>query len=118
MAHPGRGRVHTARAHRSIPRRAECRLLNRQSEELAFVPDMFWSAVSFQDAPIIVNIEGETRTWKIPVSQVAGITVVTSYRIREVESNVLWEILSVDKPSDHTWHCVCVKMTEHDGLVP
>ena len=118
MAHPGRGRIQTARAYRSIPRRTECRLLNRQSEELAFVPDMFWSGVSFQDAPIVVTIQGEKRTWKIPISQIAGISVVTGYRIREVESEVLWEILSVDRPSDHTLHCVCVKLTEHDGLVP
>ncbi len=118
MAHPGRGRINTRRAHRSIPRRDEVRLLNRQSEELAFIPDAHWTAVSLQDAPVVVNLQDESRTWKLPVTQAGTTRPLTSYRIRVVSDNTLWEILKVNRPSDDSWHCVCVRMNEHDGLVP
>jgi hypothetical protein len=118
MAHPGRGSINTRRAYRAVPRRNEVRLLNRQGEELVFVADAHWSAVAFKDAPIVINLQDESRTWKLPISQTGTVKPLTSYRIRVVGDESLWEILSVNRPSDDSWHCVCVRMNEHDGLVP
>jgi hypothetical protein len=118
MAHPGRGRINTRRAYRAVPRREEVRLLNRQGEELTFIADAHWASVSFQDAPVVVNLQNESRTWKLPVSQVGKTLPVTGYRIRVVSDETLWEILTASRPSEDSWHCVCVRMNEHDGMVP
>jgi len=118
MAHPGRGRINTRRSYRSVPRRDKVRVLNRQGEELQFVGDAHWSAVSFKDTPIVANLQDESRTWKLPVIQMGTVRPLTSYRIRVVGDETLWEILSVSRPSDESWHCVCVRMNEHDGIVP
>lgn len=117
MAHPGRGLISTRRAFRSIPRRESGRLLNRQNEELAFIDDLSWAEVSFRELPGVVNLQNETRTWKIPMIQSNGITPVTGYSIRTVETGTLWEIQSVSRAQD-MWHCVTTLMNEHDQEVP
>lgn len=118
MAHPGRGRINTRHSYRSIPRREEVRLLNRQSTVIAFVPDASYSDVDFSDAQAVVNLQNESRTWKLPRVQLTGITPVTGYRIRTVLGNTLWEVLKVNRPSDEMFHCVTVRMNEHDEVIP
>jgi len=117
MAHPTRGNIAGRRGYRSIPRRVKVRLLNRQSVELCILEDAFWASVSFSDSQIVANLQNESRTWKLPQIQLTT-APQTGYRIREVESEVLWEIMDVDRPSDDVYHCVCVRMNEHNGQVP
>jgi len=117
MAHPTRGNIAGRHGYRSIPRRAKVRILNRQGVELYIVTDAFWADVEFSDAQVIANLQNETRTWKLPEIQTNG-RPHTGYRIREVESQALWDILTVRKPSDNVYHCVSVLMNEHVAVVP
>ena len=79
---------------------------------------MFWSEVAYKDQVIVVNLRNETRTWKIPVIQAAGVKPLTGYRIRTLLEGTLWEILAVQLSANETWSCVSVKMNEHDEVIP
>lgn len=117
MAHPSRGRINT-RAYRSVPKRVAGRLLNRDGDVLVYVSDMLWTAVSANEFPQIVNLDAEMRTWKLPTRLLDGITPRTSYMIREVESDHLWEIQQVAGPSNDLWICPAVRMHEHNEVIP
>lgn len=118
MAHHGRGRSYATRSYRMHPRRDQVKLLNRQGQELAFITDAPWGNVSYQDTPIVVNLRNDSRTWKLPTIQCAEYRPVTSYRIRSMTDNSLWEILAVPRVTDSMFQCVCVRMNEHDSEVP
>lgn len=118
MAHHGRGRSYATRAYRMHPRRHQVKLFNRQGEELAFIADAPWSNVSLQDAQVIVNLQNESRTWKLPTIQCGEFRPVTGYQIRSMNDNSLWEILSVPGITDSMYQCVCIRMNEHDSEVP
>lgn len=76
-----------------------------------------YRGVSRSEAAVIVNLQNEARTWLVPMVLLPdGVTVHTSYTIREVDTNDLWEVQSVTR-SQEMWVCVCVKMNEHGDYV-
>lgn len=119
MTHPQPGMINAAHGYRSIPRRVECRLLNRNGKELAFIEDAHWTALSKQEQGSVVNCQNETRKWILPIVQLPdGLKPTTGYQIRVLEDGTLWEFQSVSRPSDHSYHCVSVHMNEHDEQIP
>jgi hypothetical protein len=62
MASPTR--INIRHSYLCIPRREEVRLLNLDSTVIGFIADASYSDVSFSDAPVVVNCQNETRTWK------------------------------------------------------
>lgn len=100
------------------PRRDQVRLLNRQGEELTVIDNAPWSGVSQQDSPVVVNLQNESRTWLLPRIECGEFRPVTSYRIRSLSDNSLWEILAVPRETASMFNCVCTKMNEHDSEIP
>jgi len=118
MSHHGRGISYANRVHLAYPRRDEIKLLNRKGEELAVIQDAPWSSVSMQDSNAVVNLQNESRTWRLPVIECGEYRPVTGYQIRSLTDDSLWEILSVPRIATSMYQCVCVRMNEHNGLVP
>lgn len=118
MAHHGRGLQKTKYAYRRHPRRDQVMLQNRAGQDLAVIADAPWGGVSQQDAVVVVNLQNESRTWKLPVHQCGEYRPVTNYRIRSLSDNSLWEILSVPRETNSLYQCVCTRMNEHDSEVP